>query len=74
MLEVLRQRPFRAFRIHASDGTVYEIRHLEMIVVGRTRALVFLPPEEMGLPAIERYEAVALVHISRPEPVETSAA
>ncbi len=74
MLEMLRQRPFQPFRIHVTDGTVYEIRHPEMMVVGRTRALVFFPPEGMALPAIDRYEAVALLHITRLEPVEMSAA
>src|SRR4051794_35337913 len=59
LLEMLKHRPFQAFRIHVSDGTVYEIRHPEMMVVGRTKALVFFPPEGMPLPAIDRYKAVA---------------
>jgi len=74
ILEMLRQRPFQVFRIHVSDGTVYEIRHPEMMVVGRTKALVFFPPEEIPLPAIERYEVVALLHITRLEPVDATAA
>lgn len=74
LLEMLRHRPFQAFRIHVSDGTVYEIRHPEMMVVGRTKALVFFPPEGIPLPAMDRYEAVALLHITRLEPVEASAA
>ncbi len=74
MLEMLKQRPFQPFRIHVSDGTVYEIRHPEMMVVGRTKALVLYPPEGLALPAIDRYEAVALLHITRLEPVETTAA
>jgi hypothetical protein len=73
LLEMLRHRPFQAFRIHVSDGTVFEIRHPEMMVIGRTKALVFFPPEGMPLPAIDRYEAVALLHITRLEPVEISA-
>ena len=74
VLEMLKQRPFQAFRIYVSDGTVYEIRHPEMMVVGRNRALVFFPPEGMNLPALDRYEAVALLHITRLEPLETAAA
>lgn len=73
LLEMLRQRPFQAFRIHVSDGTVYEIRHPEMMAVGRTKGLVFFPPDGMSLPAIDRYEAVALLYITRLEPVEPSA-
>jgi hypothetical protein len=73
LLEMLRHRPFQAFRIHVSDGTAYEIRHPEMMVVGRSKALVIFPPEGIPLPAIDRYEAVALLHITRLEPVEISA-
>ncbi len=43
---MLRKRPFQMFRIHVTDGTVYEIRHPEMMVVGRTKALVFFPPRD----------------------------
>jgi hypothetical protein len=74
LLEMLGQRPFQPFRFHVSDGTVYEIRHPEMMVVGRTKALVFFPPEDMPLPALDRFEAVALLHITRLEPVASSAA
>lgn len=74
LLDMLQIRSFQPFRIHLTDGTVYEIRHHEMMVVGRTKALVFFPPDDMDLPAIDRYEAVALIHITRLEPVESSAA
>jgi hypothetical protein len=72
LLDMLRERPFRAFRIHVSDGITYVIRHPEMMVVGRSKALVFFPPEGMTLPAIDRYEAVALLHIARMEHVEAA--
>lgn len=74
LLDMLQIRSFQPFRIHLTDGTVYEIRHPEMMVVGRTKALVFFPPDDMDLPAIDRCEAVALIHITRLEPVESSAA
>jgi hypothetical protein len=72
VIEMLTKRPFQTFRIHVSDGTVYEIRHPEMMMVGRTRALIFFPPKDLPLPALDRYEAVALVHITHLEPIETS--
>jgi hypothetical protein len=72
VLEMLQRRPFQPFRIHVSDGTVYEIRHPEMMAVSRSRALVFFPPKGLALPALERYEVVALLHITRLEPVESS--
>ena len=74
LLEMLGKRPFQPFSIHVTDGTVYEIRHPEMMAVGRSRALVFFPPVGMNLPALDRYEVVALLHITCLEPVEFSAA
>jgi hypothetical protein len=62
VLEMLRHRPFLPFRIHVTDGTTYEIRHPEMMVVDRSKALVFFPPDDLPLPAIERYEVVSLLH------------
>lgn len=32
LLEMLQIRSFQPFRIHLTDGTVYEIRHPEMMV------------------------------------------
>jgi hypothetical protein len=74
LIEILRQRPFQPFRIHVSDGTVYEVRHPEFVLVGRSRALVFLPSPGQAPPAFERYEAVALLHITRLELLESPAA
>ncbi|MGL4464630.1 MAG: hypothetical protein ACRC1K_20960 [Planctomycetia bacterium] len=72
VLAFLQKRPFQPFRIHVSDGTEFEIRHPEMMMVGRTSAMVFYPPSGLNLPAYDRYESVALVHITRLEPLETS--
>jgi hypothetical protein len=74
LLDVLRQRPFRAFRIRLTDGTMFDIRHPEMTVVGRSTALVFYPPAGMSLPAIDRYETIAVLHMTGSEPEESSAA
>jgi hypothetical protein len=72
ILEMLRHRPFQPFRIHVTDGTVYEIRHPEMMVVDWSKALVFFPPNDMPLPAIEHYEVVSLSHMTRLEPLRHS--
>ena len=72
LVEMLRQRPFQPFRIHVSDGKVYDIRHPERMVVDRSKAFVFFPPSNMSLPVIERYEVVALSHMTRFEPLQQS--
>lgn len=73
LLQVLRQRPFRPFRIHLTDGTTYEVRHPELVLVGRTTAMVFSPAEDAPPPAFDHYETVALLHITHLVPVESAA-
>ncbi len=70
LLELLRARPFRPFRVYVSDGTVYEIHHPEWIIVERSKALVAIPLE--GLAGhMEHYEIVALLHITRLKPIRS---
>jgi hypothetical protein len=39
--EYVAAEPFRPFRIKMASGQVYEIRHPEMILVGRTSVRVY---------------------------------
>ena len=69
--EILRQqrtRPFRAIRIHLSDGACYDVRHPEMMTV--TTAIVFIarPPEKDGVP--DRSVYCDPVHVTRIEPID----
>lgn len=69
LLEEIRKKPFEPFRLHLSDGTSYEVRHPDMVMVGRGKVLVFTPAS--GQPGIfERYDAVNLLHVVRLEPIE----
>ncbi len=74
LLEFLRIRPFQPFRIFVTDGTMYKVRHPELVLVGRTKAMVFFPAPDSPPPAFDRFEAVALVHITRIEPLMLTAA
>ena len=73
LIELLRQRPFQPFRIHVSDGIVYEAHHPELVLVGRSKAVVFLPDPRRPPQAFDRYETVALLHITRLELIESLA-
>jgi hypothetical protein len=69
LLEELRRQPFEPFRMYLTDGTANEIRHPELVMVGRGKVLVGTPA--VGQPGIfERYDAVALLHIVRLEPLQ----
>src|SRR5436853_4170535 len=64
LLDLLRSRPFVPFRMYATDGRTYDVRHPDQALVLRTR--VVLPvPTASDLP--ERSEQLALVHIIRAE-------
>lgn len=69
MLQMLRARPFLPFRIHVDDGTLYEIRHPELVMVSVASAIVAFPdPDHPGL--YRSWEIVDLRHIVRLERIE----
>jgi hypothetical protein len=69
IVEMLQERPFRPFRIDLSDGTVYEIRHAELVKVGRSKAMIFFPTVDEPHAVFERFVSISLLHITRLEPV-----
>lgn len=68
LLQALRLRPFQPFRLHVSDGMVYDVRHPEMLMVAVASTVVGLPAAGQALPQVERYEIIDLRHIVRVEP------
>jgi hypothetical protein len=70
LLQALRRRPFGPFKLHVSDGTVYEIRHPELFMVAVASAVVGVRSASQQPPQIERYEIVDLRHIVRLEPLD----
>jgi hypothetical protein len=62
----LLQQPFVPFRIHLSDGRVFDVRHREMVWVGRHMAMVGI----FGVDGyLDRHETIALIHIVSLEPL-----
>ena len=50
ILRYLRAEPFRPFRIHMASGRTFDIRHPEMVRVGRSDLVVFsLVTDEPGV-------------------------
>jgi hypothetical protein len=61
----LRQVPFQPFEVHVTDGSVYLIHHPDLVIVG-------LATMQIGLfadPAREREVEIALMHVTRLEPI-----
>ncbi len=61
----LRRRPFVPFRIFATDGRTFDVRHPDQALVLRTR--VILPMPTASEEVAERSEHLALVHVVRLE-------
>ncbi len=69
----VRQHPFVPFRLVLTDGTAYEVRHPDFIMVGRDSVVIGLPGEQEQ----DFYETSVLVdlfHVVKLEPIPAPAA
>jgi hypothetical protein len=66
----LDKRPFQPFRITLTDGRSYEVRHPELLMVGRSVVVIGLPAPEEPEPLFDRFVTVSLIHIMQIEPLE----
>jgi len=64
----VRQRPFEPFRLCDSDGTAYEVRHPDQIIVSKRTSYVGLGGN--GDRPFPRIAIVSNVHITRIEPMD----
>lgn len=67
--DALRQQPFEPFRIVMTDGATFDIRHPDLLMVGRRTATVGLTGQP-GQTFYERTVKVDLLHVIRIEPLE----
>jgi hypothetical protein len=70
ILRLLRRQPFEPFRLCVVDGTTYDIRHPDQIVVSRSTATIAGTVANLPVSIAHRDVIVALLHISRLEPLE----
>jgi hypothetical protein len=73
LLQLLRTRPFRPFRLSLSDGRQFEVRHPETAMVGRSTTHVGIPASDGPEGQMDRIVVCALIHITTTEPIEDSA-
>jgi hypothetical protein len=73
ILQFLRERPFRPFRIHLTNGTVHEIRHPEMAVVTATSVIIGVAESDSPEPLLRDYVVVSLLHVAPAEPLPSPA-
>ncbi len=68
LYEFTRHRPFAPYRLHATDGRTYEIRHPDQVIVLRSRIVIGVGGEN-GVP--DHIEHVALIHVVRIEELQS---
>ena len=61
--EWLQRAPFKPFLMKHSNGNTYEIRHPEMIVLGKREAVVYAPDDDS-------FSFVALMHVNDLQPLQ----
>jgi hypothetical protein len=74
LLQVLRQRPFRPFLVHVSDGRTFEVRYPDMHIVGTTFFMLGIPETDQADPFADHFEVIDLAQIRGIEPCLDSAA
>ncbi len=73
VLNYVQATPFRPFRIRMNSGRTFEIRHPEMVRVGRRDVLIFtFLSDSPGI--YDRWENVSLVLIESLSPLEAAVA
>lgn len=64
--------PFRPFRIQMTGGRTFEIRHPEMVQVGRTTMTIFTFMDDGPGQARERQVELSLLRIESIEPLDAT--
>jgi len=67
----LRKQPFRPIRVFISDGSYYDVRHPELMLVTRTEVVIAMDAGDDQIP--ERSAYCDPVHITRIEPINGAA-
>ncbi len=68
---LLKERPFKPFRLVMSSGQSYEVRHPEMAMLTKSDILVGIDIEDDGVPA--EFKICSMLHVTAVEPIEPTA-
>ncbi len=66
--------PFRPFHIRMASGRTFEIRHPEIVSVGRTTVLIYTSMSQDPEEAKQQQEEVSMLLIESVEPIDVVAA
>ncbi len=68
---LLKQTPFKPFRLVMSSGQSYEVRHSEMAWVTKSDILVGIDSDDDFVPA--EFKICSMLHVTAVEPIEPTA-
>lgn len=68
--ELLRQQPFQPVRVHLSNGSHFDVRHPELMLVTRRQVAIALDAVRDELP--ERMAYCDPIHITHIEPIPSN--
>ncbi|MFH1920828.1 MAG: hypothetical protein ABIP48_13170 [Planctomycetota bacterium] len=70
--QFLRHEPFRPFRVTLTDGRTYDIRHPELVAMGRSSLIIGFPAPDDPEPVYDDYVVVSLLHVMQAQPVDSA--
>jgi hypothetical protein len=70
--DLLKAQPFRPVRFTLTDGTSYDVRHPELVNVGRSTVFLGIPNAEEKEPIFDNFRIISLLHIMQAQPVDTA--
>ena len=66
---LLKQRPFKPFRVLVSDGRTFDVHYPEMNQLARSFIKIGIPAADLPRPICDHLEFVPLAQIVRVEPL-----
>ncbi|HWG45670.1 MAG TPA: hypothetical protein VN688_23110 [Gemmataceae bacterium] len=70
LLRLLQQKPFVPFRLHVTEGTVYDVRHPDLVIATLGFVAIGYPdPAHPGMALT--VDIVNIAHVIRIEPIAT---
>jgi hypothetical protein len=63
VIRLLRDQPFKPFRLRISNGGTYDVRHPDMAIVTPTAVYVGIPPKDPNVPFAKDIVTVSLDHV-----------
>jgi hypothetical protein len=74
LLNILKRRPFKPFRVTVSTGETFDVTHPEMMLIAETFVAIAMPRPGASLPENSNLAWIDLVHVVHCQPLENAAA